>query len=90
MNAHTHTSPAVPVTSATGTNILDLHDKLKDVQYLVEAVHMAAGAIGDPAQVNALQAVCDEADQRLEAIVAMVDEQIDALREAALIKARAS
>jgi hypothetical protein len=60
--------------------LLDLHDKLRDVQYLVDAVHMAAGAIGDPAHVNALQAVCDEADQRLEAIVAMVDEQIDAER----------
>jgi hypothetical protein len=84
MNAPTNTPTLIPgaidEAGAGMSLLLDLHDKLRDVKYLIDAVHMAAGAIGDPAQVNALQAVCDEADQRLEAIVAMVDEQIDAER----------
>jgi hypothetical protein len=51
------------------SRLLDIEDKLKSLRSLNEAVFMAAFAIGTPAQRDAIQAVANIAEERLESII---------------------
>lgn len=55
----------------------DIEDILANVRHLGEAVFMAARSIGDMDQCNAIQAVCDEINNKL----LIVRDRMDEIRE---------
>lgn len=57
--------------------ISDVEDILASVRFLNEAVFMAAGSIGDRDQMNAIQAVNDEIENKL----LIVRDRLDEIRE---------
>jgi hypothetical protein len=63
--------------SLSSHKISDVEDILASVRFLNEAVFMAAGSIGDRDQMNAIQAVNDEIENKL--LVAR--DRLDEIRE---------
>lgn len=56
--------------------LLDAADRLSQVRALVEAVYMAAVDISDAKQTNAIQTVCDLADDRIDLVRNILDDLI--------------
>ncbi len=63
--------------SLTSRRISDVEDILASVRFLNEAVFMAAGSICDQVQMNAIQAVNDEIENKL----LVVRDRLDEIRE---------
>lgn len=54
---------------------LSIHDRINEVEYLLEAIFMAAGSIGDRDHVNAIQHVVMVAQKGM----LDIEEQLEAL-----------
>jgi hypothetical protein len=59
------------------TRLGDIQDILATARHLGEAIFMAATAIGDRDQCNAIQSVCDEMSGKMR----IVDDRLDEIRE---------
>lgn len=73
MDNHAYSTPAQGIPANEVPSLGDAIDLVNEAASLVEAVFMAASAIGLHDATNAIQAVCSEADRRLTAIHDMLE-----------------